>query len=67
LLVEEANIAKAEAVNPLAQRNTINAALKTALNLVVVVASVRLTARKNLLLTTIQRFTADFLLQYTDT
>jgi hypothetical protein len=67
LLVEEANTAEAEAVNPLAQRNAINAALKTVSNSAAVVASVRLTARKNLLLTTTERFTADFLLQHTDT
>jgi predicted ATP-dependent endonuclease of OLD family len=66
LLVEEADTAAAEALNPLAQRNAINAALKTALNLAAVVASVRLTARKNLLLTTTERFSADFLLQHTD-
>jgi hypothetical protein len=67
LLVEEVNTVKAKAVNPLAQRNATNAALKTALNLAVVVASVRLTVRKNFLLTTTERFIADFLLQYTDT
>jgi hypothetical protein len=67
LLVEGANTAKAEAVDPLAQRNAINAALETASNSAAVVASVRLTARKNLLLTTTERFTADFLLQHTDT
>jgi hypothetical protein len=66
LLVEEANTAEAEAVDPLAQRNAINAALKTASNSAAVVASVRLTARKNLLLTTTERFSANFLLQHKD-
>jgi hypothetical protein len=66
LLVEEAHTAAAEALDPLAQRNAINAALKTASNSAAVVASVRLTARKNLLLTTTERFSADFLLQHTD-
>jgi hypothetical protein len=66
LLVEEAHTAEAEALDPLAQRNAINAALKTASNSAAVVASVRLTARKNLLLTTTERFLADFLLQHTD-
>jgi hypothetical protein len=66
LLVEEANTAAAEAVDPLAQGNAINAALKKVSNSAVVVASVRLTARKNLLLTTTERFSADFLLQHTD-
>jgi hypothetical protein len=66
LLVEEANTAAAEAVDPLAQRNAINEALKKVSNTAAVVASVRLTARKNLLLTTTERFSADFLLQHTD-
>ena len=66
LLVEEANAAAAEAVDPLAQRNAINAALKT-VSKAAVVASVRLTARKNLLLTTTEKFSADFLLQHTET
>jgi hypothetical protein len=66
LLVEEANTAKAEAVDSLAQRNAINAALKSASNSAAVVASVRLTVRKNLLLTTTEKFSADFLLQHTD-
>jgi hypothetical protein len=66
LLVEEANTAEAEVVDPLAQRNAINAALKTVSNSAAVVASVRLTARKNLLLTTTERFSADFLLQHKD-
>jgi hypothetical protein len=66
LLVEEAHTAAAEAVDPLAQRNAINDALKKVSNTAVVVASVRLTARKNLLLTTTERFSADFLLQHTD-
>jgi hypothetical protein len=64
--VEEANTAVAEAVDPLVQRNTINAALQKVLNTAVVVASVRLTARKNLLLTTTESFSADFLLQHTN-
>jgi hypothetical protein len=65
LLVESANTAQAEAVDPLAQRNAINAALKTISNSAVVVANVRLTARKNLILTTTEEFSADFLLQHT--
>jgi hypothetical protein len=65
LLVEEAHTAEVEALDPLAQRNALNAALKAASNSAAVVASVRLTARKNLLLTTTERFSADFLLQHT--
>jgi hypothetical protein len=67
LLVDDENTAKAEAVDPLAQRNAINAALNTASNSTAVIASVRLTARKNLILTTTERFSADFLLQHKDT
>ena len=54
LLVEEANAAAVEAVDPLAQRNAINIALSAILNLAAVVASVRLTLKKNLILTTIE-------------
>ena len=67
LLVDGANAAAAEAVDPLAQRNAINAAIQAALKAATVIASVRLTARKNLILTTTEEFTADFLLQHTDT
>jgi hypothetical protein len=67
LLVDSANTAEAEAVDPLAQRNAINAARKTASNLTLVVANVRLTASKNLILTTTEQFSADFLLQHTNT
>ena len=67
LLVEEANAAAAEAVDPLAQRNAINAALSAISNSAAVVASVRLTSKKNLILTTTEQFSADFLLQHTDT
>ena len=67
LLVEHANAAAAEAVDPLAQRNAINAALRAVSNSAAVVASVRVTARKNLILTTTEQFSADFLLQHTDT
>ena len=66
LLVEDTNAAAAEAVDPLAQRNAINAALRAVSNSAAVVASVRLTARKNLILTTTAQFSADFLLQHTD-
>jgi 16S rRNA G1207 methylase RsmC len=67
LLVEDTNAAAAEAVGPLAQRNAINAALQAVANTVAVVASVYLTAKKYLILTTTEEFTADFLLQHTDT
>lgn len=67
LLVDEANTAEAEKVDPLAQRNAINAALKIVSNTAVVVKNVRLTARKNIILTTTEEFSADFLLQHKDT
>lgn len=67
LLVEDTNKAAAEAVDPLAQRNAINAALQAVSGSAVVVANVRLTAKKNLILTTTEQFSADFLLQHTDT
>jgi hypothetical protein len=66
LLVEKAHTAAAEAVDPLAQRNGINEALKKVSNTVAVIASVRVTARKNLLITTTERFSAAFLLQHKD-
>ena len=64
LLVDEAEAALAEAVDPLAQRNAINKAQKAALGLAAVVANVRLTAKKNIILTTTEGFSADFLLQH---
>ena len=67
LLVEEANSAEAEAVDPLVQRNAINAALQAVSNSAAVVANVRLTTKKNLILTTTETFSADFLLQHKDT
>jgi len=66
VLVEEANAAAAEAVDPLAQRNAINTALQAVSNAAAVIASVRLTAKRNLILTTTEGFTADFLLQHTE-
>jgi hypothetical protein len=67
LLVDETEAVVVEAIDPLLQRNAINTALKTITNSVVVVANVRLTAKKNLVLTTTKDFSADFLLQHTDT
>jgi 2-phospho-L-lactate guanylyltransferase (CobY/MobA/RfbA family) len=67
LLVDETEAVVVEAIDPLLQRNAINTALKTITNSAVVVANVRLTAKKNLVLTTTKDFSADFLLQYTDT
>jgi hypothetical protein len=64
LLVEEAHTAAVEAVDPLAQRNAINEALEKVSNAAAVIASIRVTARKNLLLTTTEGFSADFLLQH---
>jgi predicted amidohydrolase YtcJ len=52
LLVDETEAVVVEAIDPLLQRNAIN---------------VRLTAKKNLVLTTTKDFSADFLLQHTDT
>ncbi|KAF2818810.1 hypothetical protein CC86DRAFT_308415, partial [Ophiobolus disseminans] len=67
LLVDEANTAEAKKVDPLIQRNAINAALKAVSNTAAVVKNVRLTVRKNLILTTTEEFSADFLLQHKDT
>jgi hypothetical protein len=67
LLVDETEAVVVEAIDPLLQRNAINTALKTITNSAVVVANVRLTAKKNLVLTTTKDFSADFLLQHTDT
>ena len=62
LLVQEGEVTAAEAINPLKQRNAINAALQTVSKSIAVVANVRLTMRKNLILTTTKDFTIDFLL-----
>jgi hypothetical protein len=67
LLVDETEAIGVEVVDPLLQRNTINTALKIITNSVVVVANVRLTVKKNLVLITTKDFLADFLLQHTDT
>lgn len=57
---------KAEAICPLAQRNAINNALKQQASSKPVIASVKLSAKKNIILTTTEDFTADFLLKHAE-